>query len=275
MSKVATIREGIEPGGRAGVEAEGSSRRSRGSWLNGFIPPTVLVALFVSLQCLLPLGSAVKIGADEDYELSKATLCLKGFHLYTQIWNDQPPLDTFVLTQILKHVSLSVLGPRLLTVSCAVLLLASTFALVRRASGALAAVLATAMFVASPGFLELSASCMQEIPALAPAVAGLASLWTGGSYPWFRREILSGILLGFALQMKLLDALYLPVAALILWLRSRESGLPLLGCFKSWFVFGMSVLTSFVALNYLTGNSLLIQFQQSWSAHFAANRSFE
>jgi hypothetical protein len=40
-------------------------------------------------------------------------------------------------------------------------------------------------------------------------------------------------------------------------------------------LFGASCGVSFVALNYLTGNSLWIQLQQSWSAHFAHTRSFE
>jgi len=52
----------------------------------------------------LPLRTAVKIGADEDFELSKATLRLHGYQLYTQIWDDQPPLDTFIITQLLTHV---------------------------------------------------------------------------------------------------------------------------------------------------------------------------
>src|SRR6266487_3582078 len=60
----------------------------------GYRPAIVLVLIlfvFVLLQCLLPLRTAIKIGADEEFELAKATLCLKGYELYTEIWNDQPP----------------------------------------------------------------------------------------------------------------------------------------------------------------------------------------
>ncbi len=63
------------------------------------------------------------IGADEGFELAKATLCLKGYTLYNEVWNDQPPLHTFLITQILKHISPSVLGPRLRTSVFAVVLL--------------------------------------------------------------------------------------------------------------------------------------------------------
>src|ERR1035437_1672458 len=96
--------------------------------------PVVVLGLmllaFVALQCCLPLATAVKIGADEDYELSKAVLCLNGHHLYTEVWSDQPPLYVSLLTVILKHLSPAVLGPRLLTTASTLLLLGSLFLLV-------------------------------------------------------------------------------------------------------------------------------------------------
>ncbi len=92
----------------------------------------VLLAGFVLLQACLPLSTAVKIGADEGFELAKTTLVLHGHRLYTEIWNDQPPLQTVLLTWILRHVSPSVLGLRLVTVGFAALLLGAVFALVLR-----------------------------------------------------------------------------------------------------------------------------------------------
>src|SRR2546427_7228671 len=94
----------------------------------------ILLVAFATLECLLPLHTAIQIGADEGFNLAKATLCLKGFKLYAQVWNDQPPLHTFLITQLLKHVSPSVLGPRLVTVAFAALLLGSLFILALRLS---------------------------------------------------------------------------------------------------------------------------------------------
>src|SRR5437773_2428433 len=102
----------------------------------------LLLSAFVLLQCCLPLRTAVKIGADEGFELAKATLCLKGYHLYTEIWNDQPPLDTFLITQILR-LSPSVFGPRLMTIAFALVLLASVFLIVLRVHGLQVAALTT------------------------------------------------------------------------------------------------------------------------------------
>ena len=262
----------------------------------------ILIASFALLQACLPLSTAVKIGADEGFELAKTTLVLHGHRLYTEIWNDQPPLQTVLLVWVLRHVSPSVLGLRLVTVGFAALLLGAVFVLVRRcgtgslsalpgagqghlnpesaveqrrredaklcetgahgnrparwrhpqgepsissattplrafapslliptvvsglrqAGGAvLLAALSTALLMAAPAFLELSGSVMQEIPALALAVAGLAGLVCGRPTRWRGAEIGAGLLFAVALQMKLIGAIYLPLAAFILWLRCR------------------------------------------------------
>jgi hypothetical protein len=256
-----------------------------------------LLLAFLSLQIFLPLSTAVRIGADEDFELSKATLCNHGYKLYSEVWNDQPPLHTFLIASILKHVSHSVLGPRLLTVASATLLLAASFILIHAVNGLLAASIATAALMASPGFLELSCSAMLEIPALAPIVVSLCLLFVGPNTKWRRTEIAAGALFGIGLQMKLIGVAYLPLAALIIWLgapasrrrveivahasrpRNRPeaptSVAPALSlshlrqfCISSS-TFGASLLLSILLLSYLTGNSLALQFQQAWVAHFA------
>src|SRR5579872_2569364 len=96
---------------------------------------------------------------------------------------------------------------------------------------------------------------------------------------------MAGILFGFALQMKLIGVVYLPLAGLILWFRadaktmsprSREAWASLIRqFFRACLVFVPSIMITFIALNVLTGNSLLLQFQQSWAAHFADAKSFE
>ena len=145
---------------------------------------TILLTAFFLIQSCVPLRTAVQIGADEGFELAKATLSLKGYRLYSEVWNDQPPLHTFLITQILKHMSPSVLGPRLLTLVFAAVLLASVFFISLRVSGLLVATLATALLIVSPGFIELSSSCMLEIPALAPAVAALGALLISRHSEW-------------------------------------------------------------------------------------------
>ena len=87
----------------------------------------ILVAVLMVLEIFVPLGSATKLGADEDFELSKTMLCLKGYHFYTEVWNDEPPLYPFVLTHIVGNESPAVFGARLLTTGFTVVLLGALF----------------------------------------------------------------------------------------------------------------------------------------------------
>src|SRR6266700_3054619 len=102
---------------------------------------TILLTAFFLIQSCVPLRTAVQIGADEGFELAKATLSLKGYRLYSEVWNDQPPLHTFLNIQIIKHISPSVLGPRLLTSVFAAVLLVAVFFISFRVSGLLVATL--------------------------------------------------------------------------------------------------------------------------------------
>jgi hypothetical protein len=235
----------------------------------------LLLALFMGLQLLLPLSTAVKIGADEDFELSKATLCAHGYKLYTQIWNDQPPLMTSILLGLIRHISPPILGPRLFSAGLALVLLSALFILVARLSGVLIAGLATTMLVASPGFIELSSSCMQEIPALAPIVAALCVLVVWPSAKWHLGEILAGVLFGFGLQLKLIGVVYLPLAVLVIGLDKLRRSEPLKHVAIASIVLLTTAAIVFAGLNFLTGTPLLLQLQQSWAAHFSSAKSFE
>jgi hypothetical protein len=255
---------------------------------------TSILAGFLLLQALLPLSTAIKIGADEGFELAKATLCLNGYHLYTEIWNDQPPLDTFLITEVLKHGSASIIAPRLMTIVFSLVLLISVFVMARRVHGLAVAAIATVWVIASPGFLELSCSVMQEIPSLAPCLAALAVLITGRGAKIYISEIIAGMLLAMALQMKLIELVYLPVAGLILFMRCRTSGQSSLksakakdGSSRLWtvmsskefivpsLVFASSLAASFALLGVSLEGNYWLQFQQSWTSHFAAPVSLD
>jgi len=262
----------------------------------------LLLAVFVLLQCAVRLSTTIQIGADEGFELAKATLCLKGHHLYTDVWNDQPPLHTFIITQVLKHVSPSVLGPRLVTTAFTLLLLTSVFLISLRVSGLLVAALTTALIIASPGFLELSSSCMLEIPALATAIAAMCLLQLLPSRKWHACALLAGAVFGAALMTKLVDLYLLPLAAVILWVQFRQGSIirssrreeaqtsatkklepPHVGCYvplvvtavaRSLLIFIASLAATCVAIDFLIENgAYLLHFRQSWASHFGPTRT--
>jgi 4-amino-4-deoxy-L-arabinose transferase-like glycosyltransferase len=204
--------------GSSGVARETGNSGSKESRRAGWLGLAAVVIVFLAVEWMVPLRTTVQIGADEGFELAKATLCLKGHRLYSEVWNDQPPLHTWVVTQVLKHVSGSVLGPRLITVGFAVVLLVSLFGIIRRVSGPVAAVVGTALLVGSPGFIELSSSCMLEIPSLATAMAALwvlSSATTGRKIDYLLAAS-AGVLFGLALLLKLVPVVLLPLGLLML-----------------------------------------------------------
>jgi hypothetical protein len=180
-----------------------------------------VLTIFLALQCFLPLRSAILIGADEGFEVGKATLLLKGCKLYVEVWNDQPPLHTFLLAQVIRFFSSTMLGPRMLTSVFAMVLLSSVFVLCWRSYGNRVATIATFLLLLSPGFFPLASSCMLEIPALAPTMAALAVLAFGNRGKWPRAEVLAGLLFGIATEIKLISLTMLPIAGLLLWFRQR------------------------------------------------------
>ncbi len=185
-------------------------------------------------------------------------------------------MHTFLITQVLKHVSYSPLGPRLVTTGFTILLLTSLFLVIRRVSGLLIAGLGVALLIASPGFVELSSSCMLEIPALAMAAAGLCVLVAGRPSRWYLREIAAGAIFGLGLQIKLVPIILLSLAVFILWSQNRDGAASLRRTMIQLAVLGSSLLISYVAVDFLIeGGAYLRHFGQTWASHFGTAKSFE
>jgi hypothetical protein len=301
-----TVAEQPTPMGQTGLRKSATANAKVSSLAGAVmvIAPALLAALFV-LESRVPLRTAVQIGADEGFEVAKATLCLHGHRLYSEVWNDQPPLHTWLVTQVLKHVTPGILGPRLVTTAFAAILLTCLAFIAGRATGLLTAALTAALVIASPGFLELSSSCMLELPPLTTAIAGLCVLVVLPRTRWHGAELLSGLLFGMAALMKLVPLYLLPLAALIVWLRRGEEGAretreretsrwPYFGVFRvsrrarlsgceGWrglfgplLVLGIGVVTGFAVTDWLIERGAYLEhFQQSWSSHFSGAKSFE
>jgi hypothetical protein len=238
-----------------------------------------LLGVFVFLQCFLPLGSAIRLGADEDFELAKATLCVNGHKLYSEVWNDHPPLHTFIITQVLKYVSPSALGPRLVTSAFAVLLLSSVFLITLRLSGLLVAALTTALLICSPAFLELSASCMLEMPSLGTAVASLCVLVVVKPSRWYAREVIGAGVFAGALMMKVVPVVLIPLALLILF-RSASTPGKVVAPYREFLVSALCFLGSIplaiIGIDLLVDRgAYLLHFGQSWVSHFGSAKSSE
>jgi 4-amino-4-deoxy-L-arabinose transferase-like glycosyltransferase len=149
---------------------------------------------------------------------SRGLMCSKGYRLYTEIWNDQPPVSTMILKTAFHWFGTSILTARLVAAGFGLLLMGAFHELVRLRSGKWAALLATFFLLASPGVLLLSVSVMLEVPAFATALlsALLLLLWLKRQHPlWL---FASGAVMAIALQIKLTSALVAPAILIELWL---------------------------------------------------------
>ncbi len=93
---------------------------------------------------------------------------------------------------------------------------------------------------------------------------------------WPVREIIAGLLFGVAFEMKLVNVILLPLAALIVWQRCRTSTSPTGNVARSLLILAASLAVSSMVTDYLVdGGAYVKHFQQSWTSHFAATKSFE
>ena len=169
-----------------------------------------VVGAVLVVYSFLPLATALELGHDEGFEVIKPFLCMKGFALYKEIWNDQPPVLTVLLTWAFKTCGPTILTARMVAAAFGLTLFVVFFELVRQRSGLWPAILATALLLTSPVVLLLSVSVMLEAPAFAMAL--LSALL---SFQWCRRQhwgwlLASGAVMGIALQIKLTAVLVAP-----------------------------------------------------------------
>jgi uncharacterized membrane protein len=99
------------------------------------------------------------------------------------------------------------------------MLLWSLFRIIRRSDGVLAAWIAVVALAASKTFLDFSVSVLIGLPAIALAVCAIDQAMAGASERKLQRYVLSGLLFGLSLQIKMFTALMLPsLICAVLWM---------------------------------------------------------
>lgn len=174
------------------------------------------------LLLFIPLGQALQLGGDEGMELMKGFLAHEGYRLYSEIWNDQPPLHTLMMSGVFTWLGVSVLYARVLTVLFSSLLVMMLYDWMRIREGHLAAFVTILVWAAWPEVQSLSVSVMLELPAM---TMGLASLWIldrFGGRNKLRYWGLSGLLMGLAMELKWSAALLGPACVFEMLRMSRR-----------------------------------------------------
>jgi hypothetical protein len=187
------------------------------------LPVVAILGGFLAVALLLPLGKALEIEGDEGFELNKAFLQSQGFKLYTEIWDDQPPLYTSALTALFRIGGTSILGARMLTVGFSLVLLTALYGCVSHKFDRWTGFAAVALLATAPRYLSLSVSVMKEIPAFSVALTAAWALFQWEKKRSWPRLTLSGALFGAALMIKLSAGLLLPAMAAEMFLATRPA----------------------------------------------------
>lgn len=199
-------------------------RIPNGLWLLDRCFSWSCMVFFAAIAACLPLGTIVEIGGDEGFELLKAFLCYKGYVLYSEIWNDQPPAHTLLLAGLFHVTGVSVFAARVVAVVFGATLVGVFAGWLRRELGLWPAAFGVGVLLSAPWVLALGVSVMLEMPAFA---TGLLAAWLLQQ----RRRLFepcwlgtSAITLALALQIKLTAGLLVPGLLVLLLQQPRVPG---------------------------------------------------
>ncbi len=179
------------------------------------IPPIfwhAIPLLFITFMVLFfPFRYRFEFNPDEGINAIKAMMNIKGYQLYSEIWSDQPPIFTMLLTLCFRVLGLSIpIGRGLeLLFSAAILWLGIQY--LRQFWGNIHAIFGIITILLLPYYLVLSVSIMIGLPAIAFALLSFyaLSLWHKfGDVKWL---ILSAIAFGLSIMTKAFTAILGPI----------------------------------------------------------------
>lgn len=258
---------------------------------SGLIVPIIF---FCVVYWLMPLKDVLQFDPDEGIELAKVTLLSQGYRLYDQVWNDQPPLLTLLLSQWFKLFGANIEAARILILSFSTILVSAFYQTLRFSLGIGSALLGTTALCLTLNFLRLSVSVMRGLPAIALAMLGIYFLLLATRLPHGKTDyppsppslrlgieaIASGICFGLSMQIKFFTVLLFPACLLHLLLgwqwqfksptiqRWRSALLWLVTCSATFILIGLA--TQSFSLEQLLGTHLdgatqaSLQQEPSW-----------
>lgn len=218
----------------------------------------------------MPVEQAFQFDTDEGVEVMKSSLYSQGFRLYTEIWNEQPPLLTVLLSYWFSVFGKSIFAGRLLVLSFSTLLIWSFCQTLRTCVGGLPALIGTLFLSLSCNFLRLSVSVMIGLPSLALAMVAIYTLILYQQKPRLYLIVLSGSFLALSLQTKLFTIFLVPLLAFQLLALSinksyQEEAGHLFYPFISWLV---SLVDVFTLIGFLFHS---LNFEQLVQANIGGN----
>lgn len=162
---------------------------------------------FGAIAWFLSLHPVFQFDHDEGIAVARAASYLQGFRLYTQIWNDQPPLFTVMLANWLHVFGASVTAARLMVALFSTLLIWSFSQILRQSFGGGPALVGVLLLTISWKYVILSISVMSGLVAIALAMLSAYLLLHYQKHRSTTLLLLSGLCFGLSLQTKFFTVL--------------------------------------------------------------------
>lgn len=171
-------------------------------------PPLIF---FLGMSWFFPYWNSIWIVNDEGYNLMKAMLVERGYHLYSQIWSDQAPLLTYLLAAIFRVNGYGFITSRYLILIFSCVLIWAVAQYVRLTWGTPHALVGVVILVLLPSFLVISGTVLVGQPSLTFATLSMLALAV-----WHIKRksifcVLSAVALSLSLLTKLFTGFLIPV----------------------------------------------------------------
>ncbi len=228
--------------------------RNVGLLLN-FLPPiAIALVFFVMVYSQARYAQSLAINPDEGVNLIKSAMVAKGYHLYSQIWNDQPPVFTLMLSEVFRAVGFSIEAARIFVLVLSSILVACLYQTIRWLHDHGTAIVTVLFLASSAWFIPLSVAVMIGMPAIAMAAGSL--FLANGAIRSSNRALsmsllfASGLLFGLSIQTKIFTLIVLP--AVLISLQGRPATVSRRQAYWVWF---LSVLNIFILVMVFTGEN--------------------
>lgn len=183
----------------------------------------IFLILIVTLQW--DQFSLPSTNPDEDFDITKPYLMQSGYHLYSEIWNDQPPFYSYLIEGLFWVFGSRLWVPKLLQAIFSVALLTTMFLLIFKITDSrICGYFASMCLLFSPHFLELTPNVFIGLPALTLAFIGL---YQAILFKLYRKPIhffLCCLMISFGIGIKLMSILVVPWIIIIMTIPLTETG---------------------------------------------------
>ncbi|MCX6071812.1 MAG: hypothetical protein NTU91_13315 [Chloroflexi bacterium] len=197
-----------------GLSLLGGARLMKHRRIEALLPFAVVAAFMLVILLFLPFRFKFEFDPDEGIQLIKAFLYTKGYALQTEIYSDQPPVFTVVLSTLFRIFGPEVLVARLAVLAFSCLLLTAGAHYLKLFHGQLHYLVALLFLITLPGYPELSVSAMIGLPSMSLAMVSVLALGV-----WHRRSgrgwlLLSALALALSTLTKAFSLILMPIFAL-------------------------------------------------------------